>query len=93
MLDHKAVEKEILDFIGEDGFEMLKGFYKKYHNVFPLVVEDNIPISINLYYGKAIRNHINEIFKVVPNEIKDWGTYEDYIYNMIVRMIKESESK
>jgi hypothetical protein len=42
-----------------------------------------------MFVGRSIRNHIQEKFNVVPDKIKDWGTYEDYIYNMIINMIKE----
>ena len=42
-----------------------------------------------MIYGRSIRNHINEKFNIVPNEIKDWGEYEDYIYNIMESMILE----
>lgn len=88
-LNNEDVKQEILNFIQEDGLKMMIGWYKEKHVVFPMLVEDGCPISTNLLYGMAIRNHIQTTFDVVPNKIHDWGTYEDYIYNMIKNILEE----
>ena len=88
-LNNEEVKQEILNFIQEDGLKMMIGWYKEKHRVFPMLVEDGCPISTNRFYGMAIRNHIQEVFNVVPNKIKDWGTYEDYIYNMLKNILEE----
>lgn len=88
-LNNEEVKKEISNFIDKELWETLVGFYDKYKNPFPTIVEDGCPISVNMFVGRSIRNHIQEKFNVVPDKIKDWGTYEDYIYNMIINMIKE----
>ena len=54
-----------------------------------MIVEDGCPISVNMLVGRSIRNHIQEVFDVVPDKIKDWGTYEDYIYNMVKNILEE----
>ena len=90
MIDHEAVKKEILEFVGgEKGFQKFIVWYANKKHIFPLIVEDGIPISINLHYGMAIRNHIQNKFNIVPDEIPDWGKYEDYIYNLMESMILE----
>lgn len=90
MIDHEAVKKEILEFVGgEKGFQKFIVWYANKKNIFPLIVEDGIPISVNLHYGMAIRNHIQKKFNIVPNEIEDWARYEDYIYNLMESMILE----
>lgn len=90
MIDHEAVKKEILEFVGgEDGFKKFIVWYINKKHIFPLIVEDGIPISINLHFGMAIRNHINKKFNIVPNKIDDYGKYEDYIYNLMESMILE----
>jgi len=88
-LNNEEVRQEILNFIQEDGLKMMIRWYKDKGRVFPLLVEDGIPISTNLLYGMTIRNHIQEKFDVVPNKIKDWGTYEDYIYNLLKNILEE----
>ena len=88
-LNNEDVKQEILNFIQEDGLKMMIKWYKDKGRVFPLLVEDGIPISTNLLYGMAIRNHIQEEFNVVPDKINDWGTYEDYIYNMLRNILEE----
>ena len=88
-LNNEEVKQEILNFIQEDGLKMMLGWYKEKHQVFPLIVEDGFPISTNRFYGMAIRNHIQEKFNVVPDKIKEWGTYEDYIYNLLKNMLEE----
>lgn len=91
MLDNEDVKNEILNYLGDNGIKMITNFYKKYNNVFPLIVEDDgVPISVNLHLGMPLRNHINEKFNIVPNEIKNWITYEDYIYNMVMKIAKEN---
>ena len=90
MLDNEKVKQEILDFLGENGVKMISNFYKKYNTVFPLIIEDNVPISVNLHLGMPLRNHINEKFNIVPNEIKNWIIYEDYIYNICINIAKEN---
>ena len=89
MLNNEDVKKEISNYLDKDLWEMLVGFYDKYKTPFPMIVEDGCPISVNMFVGRSIRNHIQEVFNVVPDKIKDWGTYEDYIYNMVVNIIKE----
>lgn len=90
MIDHEAIKKEILEFVGgEAGFQKFIVWYANKKHIFPLIVEDGVPISVNMIYGRSIRNHINEKFNIVPNEIKDWGEYEDYIYNIMESMILE----
>ena len=88
MIDHEAVKEEILKFVrGEKGFKQFIEWYKTKKHIFPLIVEDGIPISVNLHYGMAIRNHINEKFHIVPDEIDNWADYEDYIYYLMEGMI------
>jgi len=94
MIDHEAVKQEILNFVrGEEGFKQFIEWYKTKKHIFPLIVEDGIPISINLHYGMAIRNHINKVFHIVPNEINDWAKYEDYIYYLMENMILDRITK
>jgi len=93
MLNNEEVKKELINYIGENNIKMFSKFYKEKKTIFPVIVEDGIPISINLFYGKSIRNYINEKFNIVPNEIKNWTTYEDYIYNMLVNIVKEYDEK
>lgn len=88
-LNNDEVKQEILNFIQEDGLKMMLRWYKEKHRVFPLLIEDGVPISTNLLYGMAIRNHIQKEFNVVPDKINDWGTYEDYIYNMLRNILEE----
>jgi hypothetical protein len=88
-LNNEEVKKEILNFIQEDGLKMMIGWYKDKKRVFPMLIEDGVPISTNLFYGMAIRNHIQKKFNVVPDKINNWGTYEDYIYNMLENILKE----
>jgi len=88
-LNNEEVKQEILNFIQEDGLKMMIGWYKEKGRVFPLLIEDGVPISTNLFYGMAIRNHIQKHFNVVPDKIKDWGIYEDYIYNMLKNILEE----
>ena len=89
MLDNKAVREEIKNYIDDDLWKMLIRFYEEHKNPFPLIVEDGCPISVNMLVGRSIRNHIQEVFDVVPDKIKDWGTYEDYIYNMLRNILEE----
>ncbi|MBR6907889.1 hypothetical protein IKN40_05380 [bacterium] len=93
MLDNEEVKKEVLNYLGDNGIKMITKFYKEYHNVFPLIVEDGVPISINLYLGMPLRNYINEKFNIVPDKIKNWIIYEDYIYNMVMKIAKENGEK
>ena len=93
MLDNEEVKKEVLNYLGDNRIKMVTKFYKEYHNVFPLIVEDGIPISINRYLGMPLRNYINEKFNIVPDKIKNWITYEDYIYNMVMKIAKENGEK
>ena len=88
MIDHEGVKQEILNFVnGEEGFKKFIEWYKTKKNIFPLLVEDGIPISVNLYLGAGIRNHINDKFHIVPDEINNWADYEDYIYYLMEGMI------
>lgn len=93
MLDNEQVKQEIINFLGKKGVKMISKFYKEHKTVFPLIVEDGVPISINLHLGMPLRNHINKKFNIVPNEIKDYGTYEEYIYNMCIKIAKENGEK
>lgn len=90
-LDNQAIKKEIIDFIGKRGIEMLKKEYSVHRSVFPLVVVDGVPISFNLYFGQAIRNHINSKFHVLETTDMDYTQYEDYIYEMVKNIIEEYE--
>ena len=88
MINNDEIKQEILKFIEEDGLKMMIGWYKKYKIPFPLIVEDGCPISTNLLYGMAIRNHIRKKFPQIDEEM-DYNQYEDYIYNLIDNMLKE----
>ena len=93
MINHQEVKKEIIDFIGEKNIKMFINFYNEKKNIFPVIVEDGILINVNNLIGENIRNYINDKFNIVPYEINNWTTYEDYIYNLMVEIVKEYENK
>ena len=91
-INNDEIKNEIINFIGRQGIEMLQREYKTHKQVFPLVVVDGIPISFNMHYGQAIRNHINEKFNVMEITGMDYTQYEDYIYEIVKSIIENYEN-
>ena len=89
MIDNEKIKEEVLNFLGDHGLKMVTKFYKEHKNVFPLIVEDGIPISINMYLGRPLRNHIRQKFPEIDDKM-DYCQYEDYIYNMVMKIAKEN---
>ena len=89
-LNNQEVRKEIINYLGKN-LRLCEEFYDKYSTPFPLISAEGIPISMNLMMFMPLKNHINEKFNAVPNHIKDWITFEDYIYNMVLDIIKENK--
>ena len=90
-LNNLEVRNEIIDYLGEN-LKLISEFYKKYSTPFPLISEGGMPISTNLLIFTPLKNHINKKFNAVPNHIKNWITFEDYIYNMILDIIKKPDT-
>lgn len=88
MIDNEQIRKDIIDFLGTKWLKKMKGWLETKKTVFPLIVEDGIPISINLHLGKALRNHIRKLHPEIDEEMT-YDKYEDYIYYMVVNIVKE----
>lgn len=90
MLDNNKVQESIIEHLGEQNITMLSKFLIKHKTPFPTIVIDHVPISMRLQIQTPLNNYINKKFDAVPNHIKDWITFEDYIYNMVLDIIKEN---
>jgi len=93
MLNNEEVRNEIIEFLGEKNIKLCEESLNKHGILFPTVVEDKIPISMRLFLQIPLNNHINKKFDAVPTHIKDWITFEDYVYNMLKDIIKERNKK
>ncbi len=91
-LNNKEVKDEIINWLGENNLKLCKELYNTKGSPFALFSQDGIPISTYLMLFMPLLNHINEKFNAVPNHIKDWITFEDYIYNMILDIIKKPDT-
>lgn len=91
MLDNNEVENKLIEYIGEDNLKLLASFYKKHYLLFPLLSQDGIIINTNQFYGQSIRDYINENLHIYPDKIKDYTQYDDYIYEMILNILKDKK--
>jgi hypothetical protein len=90
-LNNQEVRKEIINYLGKN-LQLCERFYKEYRTPFPLISQDGMPISMHLMIFMPLLNHINDKYKAVPNHIKDWITFEDYIFNMILDIIEKPDT-
>jgi len=91
MLDNNEVKNKLIEYIGKDNLKLLASFYKKHYLLFPLLSQDGIIINTNQLYGQSIRDYINEKFNIYPDKIKDYTQYDDYIYEMILNILKDKK--
>lgn len=91
MIDNEKIRQEIIEFLGDKLIHDMKGWLRDKKTIFPLLVEDGCPISVNLHLGMPLRNHIRKLHPEIDEEM-EYDQYEDYIYNMccdIVTSIKD----
>ena len=91
MIDDDKIRKELVSFIGKKNLKMLAKFYKEHKLLFPPIVEDGVIIYTRLVYGDPISNHINAIFHIYPDIIKDWKEFDDYIYYTLIDILYEKK--
>ena len=88
MIDNEQIRKDIIEFLGNKWLKKMKDWLETKKTVFPLIVEDGCPISINLHLGMPLRNHIRKLHPEIDEEMT-YDKYEDYIYYMVENIVKE----
>ena len=58
----------------------MKEWLETKKTVFPLIIEDGCPISINLYLGQALRNHIRQLHPEIDEEMEARKRENDDIF-------------
>ena len=91
MIDNDKIREDIISFVGDKWLLKMKEWLKTKKTVFPLIIEDGCPISMNLHLGQMIRNHIRDIHPEIDEEMS-YDQYEDYIYYMCCDIVENYES-
>lgn len=87
MIDNEKIRQDIIDFLGDKMLLKMKEWLETKKTVFPLLIEDGCPISVNLYLGMPLRNHIRKLHPEIDEEMT-YDKYEDYIYYMCCDIAK-----
>ena len=87
MVDNEKIRNEAIEFLGEEMLDKMKGWLKDKKTLFPLLVEDNITISTNIYLFTPLKNHIRKNNPQIDEEMT-YDKFEDYLYCMVEDIVK-----
>lgn len=82
-MNSELYKGEIIEFLGEDGLRYLKEYYDKGQLALPWG---------SVLYGRVglqVRNYLRNKHTEIDEEIKNYGNFEDWSWDVINEIMKE----